>query len=166
MSVQSIIGRLLVSERIPWYAVRLYDSIAARAVESYYRPFAARVVACTDRGRILDVGTGPGYLPVEIALVAPDLSIDAIDLTRRMVRIARAHAEAAGVADRIAFEVGNGKRLPYADNLFDMVISTGALHSWKDPVQVMRECVRVLKPGREAWICDPAQVVTDETRIC
>ncbi len=43
-----------------------------------------------------------------------------------------------------------------------MVISTGALHSWKNPVKSINECYRVLKPGREAWILDPAQIVSDD----
>ena len=43
-----------------------------------------------------------------------------------------------------------------------MIISTGALHSWKNPVKVIDECYRVLKPERESWIFDPAEVGSEE----
>jgi ubiquinone/menaquinone biosynthesis C-methylase UbiE len=50
--------------------------------------------------------------------------------------------------------------LEFADSSFDMVISTGMLHSLKEPVAVLQEIHRVLKAGREAWIFDPARVAS------
>jgi len=155
--------RHLIPERIPWFAAKLYDRLASEAIQSYYRPVAAEIVAAVSRGIILDIGTGPGYLPIEIAKIAPKLRIVAIDLTKRMIEFARGHARDAGVSSRITFQVGDGNRLKFGEASFDMVISTGALHAWKNPVQVMRECHRVLKPGRVAWIYDPAHVVTEQT---
>ncbi len=72
--------------------------------------------------------------------------------------MARVNAQKAGVADRLNFEVGNAAELRFEDASYDMVISTGMLHMLKDPVKVLRECYRVLKPGGEAWIYDPARV--------
>ncbi|MCK4985798.1 MAG: methyltransferase domain-containing protein, partial [Desulfobacterales bacterium] len=51
-------------------------------------------------------------------------------------------------------------RLRFDDEVFDMVISTGMLHSLKEPVAVLQEIHRVLKAGREAWIFDPAKVAS------
>ena len=72
--------------------------------------------------------------------------------------MAKENALQAGVADRLNFETGNAARLGFEDASYDMVISTGMLHMVRDPIQVLRECYGVLKPGGEAWIYDPAQV--------
>lgn len=156
--------RLVIPERIPWFAVGLYAKIARKSIESYYQKVAQEIVAFQNHGRILDVGTGPGHLPIEIARAAPDIRIDAIDLTKRMIKLAQLNAEKAGVSDRIAFRVGDGNRLDFEDESFDMVISTGSFHAWRNPARVINECYRVLKTGGEAWIYDPAKVITTETR--
>jgi ubiquinone/menaquinone biosynthesis C-methylase UbiE len=126
--------------------------------ETYYGPLAGEIASELEAGRILDLGTGPGLLPVEIARRSPRIRIDGIDLTPRLIRMAELRAAKAGVSDRVRFEVGNASRLRWPDNTFDMVISTGMLHTVKDPEGVLGECRRVLKPGGRAWIFDPARV--------
>jgi ubiquinone/menaquinone biosynthesis C-methylase UbiE len=155
------LGRL-IPERIPWFAARLYDRLAGIAIDSYYGKVAAEITEHLGRGRILDVGTGPGYLPVRIAETAPEIEIEGVDLSRRLIGMARRRAEEAGVSDRVRFRTADANRLPFLDDSFDMVISTGSFHAWKNPVRVMNECRRVLKRGCEAWIYDPAQILTKE----
>jgi len=154
--------KYIVPERIPGFASALYDKVARTAVADYYRPLAEDIVAVIDFGKILDIGTGPGYLPIEIAKMAPNIKIDGIDLTKKMIKIARNNAEKANVLGQVHFEVGDANNLRFEDNSYDMVISSGALHAWKNPVRVINECYRVLKPGKEAWICDPATLVTED----
>jgi ubiquinone/menaquinone biosynthesis C-methylase UbiE len=72
--------------------------------------------------------------------------------------MAKENARRAKVADRVWFQVGNAARIPYGECEFNLVISTGMLHMLRDPVRVLQECYRVLKPGGEAWVYDPAQV--------
>lgn len=72
--------------------------------------------------------------------------------------MAKENALKAGVADRLHFETGNASELRFEDGSYDMVISTGMLHMIRDPIKMLRECYRVLKPGGEAWIYDPAQI--------
>jgi ubiquinone/menaquinone biosynthesis C-methylase UbiE len=97
------------------------------------------------------LGSGTGYLSIEIARRSPGLQVYGIDLSRRMVKIARRHAK--GV-DNARFVFGNAAKLPFKDNSIDLVISTGASHHWKTPRLVFDECHRVLKTGGEAWIYD------------
>ena len=102
-------------------------------------------------GTILDLGSGTGYLSIEIAKRAPSLQVYGIDLSRQMIKIARRHAR--GV-ENAQFKLGNAADLPFADNSIDLVISTGSLHHWKTPAKVFDECYRVLRIGNEAWIYD------------
>jgi hypothetical protein len=58
--------RALIPERIPWFGAALYDHIARTAVATYYAEVAKRVIANIRDGLVLDIGTGPGYLPIKI----------------------------------------------------------------------------------------------------
>jgi ubiquinone/menaquinone biosynthesis C-methylase UbiE len=128
------------------------------ALETYYVPVAQEAVGLLEGERILDLGTGPGFLPVEIARRAPRVEVEGIDLSRRLVESARRNASAAGVADRVRFEEGDASRLRWPDESFDMVVSTGMVHALKEPVRVFEECFRVLKTGGTALLYDPARV--------
>lgn len=156
--------RSLIPERIPWFAAGLYDQIAHRAIETYYKEVAECVTAYTSQGSVLDVGTGPGYLPIEIVKKARHVTVVGIDASAALVRIAQKNAETEGMSDRVRFVKCDGSRLDFADDSYDLVISTGSLHAWKRPVLVIDECFRVLKAGCEAWLLDPAQIMTPETQ--
>lgn len=130
------------------------------AIDTYYVPVAEEVVRELQGGHILDLGTGPGYLPIEIAKRSPHIRVHGIDLSRGLIEKARSNALKAGVSEQLRFEVGNASRLKFDNGSFEMVISTGMFHTLKDPIRVLRECNRVLKQGGRAWIYDPAQVTS------
>jgi ubiquinone/menaquinone biosynthesis C-methylase UbiE len=44
--------------------------------------------------------------------------------------------------------------LPFANETFDRVVSTGSLHHWKDPLQALSEAHRVVKAGGYALLYD------------
>jgi ubiquinone/menaquinone biosynthesis C-methylase UbiE len=48
----------------------------------------------------------------------------------------------------------DANRMLFADESFDFITSTFALHHWKSPCRVFNEIHRLLKPGCEAWIYD------------
>jgi ubiquinone/menaquinone biosynthesis C-methylase UbiE len=145
-------------ERIPALFTSMYEKACRLVIGRYYRLVAGEIIADFEQGRILDLGTGPGYLPIEIAKRAPLVTLVGIDLSGSFIRMAREKALLAGLADRVHFEVGNATKLRFEDESFDRVISTGMLHMLRDPAGMLAECHRVLKPGGEAWIYDPARV--------
>ncbi|MHC4105332.1 MAG: class I SAM-dependent methyltransferase, partial [Planctomycetota bacterium] len=145
-------------ERIPGPLASSYEKATRLAIDIYYHKVAREIVSEFKEGLILDLGTGPGYLPIEIVKSAANIKIVGIDLSRKLIQMARENAQKAGFAGRLDFYVGNSAKLRFEDGSFDMVLSTGMLHSLKDPVKVFREIYRVLKKGGQAWIYDPAKV--------
>jgi ubiquinone/menaquinone biosynthesis C-methylase UbiE len=151
-------------ERIPGVLASAYEKATRQVIDTYYCGVAKEVIAHLEDGIILDIGTGPGYLPIEIAKASSSIQVVGVDLSRKLIQMAQSSAMKAGLADRLTFQTGNGGQLRFDDASFDMVISTGVLHSLKDPVKVLQEIYRVLKAGREAWVFDPAKVASEVDR--
>jgi len=90
------------------------------------------------RGSVLEVGCGPGTLAKRLR-EDHDVSLYAIDLSERMVDLARG----LGVNAR----VGDVQALPFADASFDCVIAAWMLYHVPDLDLGLREIRRVLRPG-------------------
>ena len=150
-------GRFTI-ERIPGPLASLYEKASRLVIKNYYSQVAEEILSSFRQGLLLDLGTGPGYLPIEVVKRSPRVRIIGVDLSRVFIRVARANALRAGCATRVHFEVGNAANLRFEAETFDGVVSTGMLHVLRNPVRTLRECWRVLKPGQQAWIYDPARV--------
>jgi ubiquinone/menaquinone biosynthesis C-methylase UbiE len=149
---------LIKIERIPGVLASAYEKGTRMVIDTYYSHVAEEIAAYLPGGKILDLGTGPGYLPIEIARRCSPVHIIGVDLSRKLIGMARSNATKAGLTDRLQFQLGDANQIEFDDSAFDMVISTGMLHALKDPVKVIQEIYRVLKAGGEAWIFDPARV--------
>ena len=119
-----------------------------------YEALADEIVSKLNSGRVLDIGTGSGNLPIEIAKRASNLEIIGIDLSKTLIKIARNMAKREGVGKSVRFEIGSAYDLKFEDSYFDMVISSMTIHHLKYPTKAFNEIYRVLKPNREAWIYD------------
>ncbi len=165
--IKEQLEKRIIGTKMSVLLASIYDKAARMVIDSYYIPTAEEVIALlsqiktsspeADR-RILDLGTGPGYLLIEIAKRVHNFQIDGIDPLLKSIKIARKNAMRAGVGDRIHFEVGDANKLRFKENSYDMIVSTGAFHELKNPIEVLNECYRVLKPGGEVFIHDPARV--------
>ncbi len=109
--------------------------------------FVQRLLELGARGRILDVGCGPGHIPLLIATMQPEAEVTGVDLSAAMLRIAEEHRAVSSHAARVRFTKADAKKLPFADASFDTVCSNTILHHIPEPAPFLRECWRVLKPG-------------------
>jgi ubiquinone/menaquinone biosynthesis C-methylase UbiE len=140
----------------PWVLAGLYRAIARLpVVRNVHRRFLAKVPAAAGEGSlVLDVGTGPGYVAVELARRRPGLRVVGLDLAAHMVAQAAGRSARVALDGRALWPQGDGHRLPFADASFDLVVSSFALHHWRDPLRVFDEIARVLAPGGQFYLAD------------
>jgi ubiquinone/menaquinone biosynthesis C-methylase UbiE len=150
--------RSLEPERFPDIVAPLYDRFAGQLLAPAHRVILDECPAGS-HGLVLDIGSGPGTIALGIAEKSPDAELLGIDLSPKMVEIARKKGSLAG--RRARFEVMDANALSLPDASASFIISSFALHHWKDPVRVLNEIHRCLRPGCEAWIYDGNGSATD-----
>lgn len=146
---------------------RVYDVMSRRVLRGMYRRFAADVAGMApDGAAVLDVGTGPGVLLVELAKRRPDVHLTGIDLSADMIAAAKRNLGPFG--NRASARVADVTILPFHDRSFDVIVSSLSLHHWDDPEAAAPELARVLRPGGRVCIYDfpfaPFEKLADAAR--
>ena len=93
--------------------------------------------------RILEIGCCGGFLTEAVAALG--FQVTGIDPSGPSVEVARVHALQSGFS--IDYQIAAGEFLPFADASFGVVCCCDVLEHVKDPVPVLREAARVLRPG-------------------
>lgn len=105
--------------------------------------------------RVLDLGTGSGYLSFEIAKEYPDIQVTGLDIVEKALEDNRKKAKDLNV-NNLEFISYNGIEFPFNDNEFDIVVSRYALHHFPQIKDSVKEVSRVLKTCGYFFISDPA----------
>ena len=135
------------------YVRRLFDTIAGRydlitVLLSYGqdRRWKRRLVEMAGLAagmRVLDVACGTG--DIAFAAAARGAKVTGLDLTQRMVDLARERNGACGVP--VHFLVGDMSALPFPDGAFDVVTTGYGIRNVPEIPPAVREIARVLRPG-------------------
>jgi ubiquinone/menaquinone biosynthesis C-methylase UbiE len=137
--VRSVAERRVSAERGHRWFAACYDRRTRGGRSEYVRELRGRI-AGEAVGRVLEIGAGTGlnfpHFPEDAAVVATEPD-------PHMLRRARARAEEHGIDLRAA----PAERLPFPDESFDTVVSTGVLCAVDDPGRALDEVHRVLRPG-------------------
>ena len=133
--------------------VRWYDFMASKLIRRLYRRLARDLAPLApEGGAVLDVGTGPGVLLLELAQQRPDLTLTGLDRSPDMV--AAAQHKLARLGTRATAVTGDAADLPFPDASFDLIVSSASLHHWEHPENAAPELARVLRPGGRVCIYD------------
>jgi 2-polyprenyl-3-methyl-5-hydroxy-6-metoxy-1,4-benzoquinol methylase len=112
------------------------------------------VVDKLERGALVaDVGCGHGASTILMAQAYPNSTFVGSDYHEGSIETARAHAQEAGVAERVRFEVTSAAA--YAGHAYDLVTMFDCLHDMGDPVGAARHVRNTLKPDGTWMIVEP-----------
>jgi SAM-dependent methyltransferase len=131
--------------------------------EALYRS-VLRMAGLTAESEFLLVPSGRGRSARFVA-EATGAAGSGADPDPQMVSVASERAKGKGLGSRLHFEQASPHDLPYQDNVFDLVLGELELSATPDPAAVVRELVRVARPGavialiQLVWLrsVDPAQ---------
>jgi SAM-dependent methyltransferase len=104
--------------------------------------------------RVADIGCGHGASTLLMAKAYPNSKFFGFDYHLPSVEKAREKAKAAGVADRVTFEVAAAKDFPGKD--YDLVAFFDCLHDMGDPVGAAGHVKTTLAPDGTWMIVEPS----------
>lgn len=117
-----------------------------------FKQMAIEASQLSARGWLLDLGTGPGYLPIEIAQTCPHVDVIGLDIARPLIEDSFRKVNKKHLESRVHLLNASAEFLPFVNNTFDTVQSMFSFHLWSDKQLGIHEIWRVLKPGGKARI--------------
>jgi len=84
--------------------------------------------------RVIDLGTGPGDIPILLSKRSQIPAIVGVDAAETMLALARPSAARHGVADRVTFARADVKALPYADGALTVCSATRSSTTFPSPL--------------------------------
>jgi demethylmenaquinone methyltransferase/2-methoxy-6-polyprenyl-1,4-benzoquinol methylase len=147
------------------YIRRMFDAIAPRydltnalisgGLHSRWKQATATLTQMPSGSRALDVCCGTGDLALLLArLVGPRGHVIGIDISERMLSLARQKAAAARLGTRLEFALGDAEALALRDAAFDGATVGFGIRNTVHPEVALREFYRVLRPGARLAILE------------
>jgi ubiquinone/menaquinone biosynthesis C-methylase UbiE len=110
----------------------------------------AKTLGSQPKNSVLEVGAGSGLLTYFSYDLLNAKKYVAQDLSSSMVEKAKLRVQKPG----LHFDVGDATKLQYADNSFDALIGTDIIHHLLEPVDALKEWLRVTAPGGRICILE------------
>lgn len=114
--------------------------------------------------KILDLGTGTGYIAFPLAEKYRTSTIIGLDIVTETLKRNAIKAEKSNI-NNLRFISYNGNILPFLDNSFDIIIARYTLHHFPNIMQSFEEMYRILKPNGKLLISDPTPNENDSCQF-
>lgn len=102
--------------------------------------------------RVLDVGSGPGWITTALAKARKDWAMTGVDASPTMLKHAKNISLKAGLT--VEWVQGFAQSTGLDAGAYDLVVSSLAFHEFPEAESVLKEFLRVLKQGGEIFIMD------------
>ena len=123
-------------------------------IDRLWRRHVVKIVRRARPRRILDVATGTGDLAIAMARRIEGVQLLGVDLSERMLEVARRKVEARGLDGRIVLDRGDAEHLDVATASIDVATVAFGVRNFGDLDAGLRELARVLRPGGKVVILE------------
>lgn len=96
----------------------------------------------TNHNLVLELGHGSGKHISEVLKLANDVRYTGLEISELM----KTEAESQNLSN-VSFNLYNGNEIPFNDNSFNKIMTVNTIYFWKNPVELLNEIYRVLKPN-------------------
>ncbi len=127
----------------PFYD-RLNHLLSFNVDKLWRRRMVRRVAECRPRN-ILDLAAGTGDLAIMAADKLPTVSVTGVDLSEKMLEVARRKASKRKLDVRVEFVAGDAENLPSSGDEFDAVTVAFGIRNFQNLPAALREMHRVLR---------------------
>ncbi len=104
-------------------------------------------------GHVLDLGCGPGDIPIRFVRALPGCRVTAVDASPPMIRLAEEAVRAAGLTDRITLRCERLQTLTLPEPA-DAAMANSILHHLPNPLQFWHGLRKLVKPGSYVLVMD------------
>ncbi len=105
-------------------------------------------------GKILDVGCGFGLMCIVLAKEIQGCEVVGVDLSIPLLDYAKGGLAEDSVKSRVKFERADVEKMSFKDDSFDVVFNVNMVHWVNDPISMLNEIQRILKPEGYLFIKD------------
>lgn len=112
---------------------------------------------------VLDLGTGTALQPIELCNACDAVRVLAVDAAEEMLLIARNNIELESLTHRIMLDLCDAKNLSFSDARFPITMSNSIVHHIPEPIDVLKEMVRVTAADGLIFVRDLMRPKDEET---
>ncbi|MDY7082958.1 MAG: methyltransferase domain-containing protein [Halobacteria archaeon] len=131
------------------YLSKVYDTVNPVFWNEEMRGRALDLIEIESDDKVLDIGCGTGFATQ--GLIKHSSNVHALDQSEHQLEKA---LQKDGL-DQVNFVRGDAEQLPYPDNEFDVIWSSGSIEYWPQPVETLREARRVTRDGGTILVVGP-----------
>lgn len=107
-----------------------------------------------NNAKLLEAFSGMGYIGIDILKSNPNLTLIAVESDEKLIRKYKDNVFEAKLLGRWYIVKGAMEDIPFKKEYFEITVSANTLHHWKNPLEVIKEILRVTKKGGYIFIND------------
>ena len=125
----------------------LMNDVMSFGMHRLWKRMLLELSGLSENAIALDIASGTGDIPKLISQKFPSSHIHVTDINKSMLTLGKERSINENFYQNYSFALASGEKLPYQDQMFDLVTIGFGLRNFTDKQAGLREMKRVLRPG-------------------